>query len=107
MANFSNWTLYETTPTLLFQQIVDLLFQPWEIILNGRPDYFQIDKGILMDRYVAHAAHLRPRKLGMLVDEVWGGAVDLVHGLADDLDIADNRVLDLPVLLKGCEIWEG
>jgi hypothetical protein len=43
----------------------------------------------------------------MLFDEVRCGAVDLVHGLADDLDIADNRILDLRVLSKGREIRNG
>jgi len=35
------------------------------------------------------------------------GAVDLVNGLADDLYVADNRVLNLPILLKGLEVWYG
>ena len=60
-----------------------------------------------MDRDVAHCAHQRPRKLGMLFDEIRRGAVDLVHGLADDLDIADNRILSLRVLSKGFEVMEG
>jgi hypothetical protein len=37
----------------------------------------------------------------MLFYEVRRGAIDLVHSLADDLDIADNRVLSLRVLFKG------
>ena len=36
----------------------------------------------------------------MLRDELRGHAVDAVHGLADDLDIADNRILHLRVLLE-------
>jgi len=60
-----------------------------------------------MDGYVAHRAHLRPWKLGMLCDEVRRGAVDLVNGLADDLYVANNRVLNLPILLKGLEVWYG
>jgi hypothetical protein len=55
--------------------------------------------------YVAHPAHLRPWKLGMLCDEVRRGAVDLVNGLADDLYVADNGVLNLQVLVKGLEVW--
>ena len=60
-----------------------------------------------MDRHVAHRAHLRPRKLGMLLDEVRRGTVDLVHSLADDLDVANNRVLNLRVLLEGFEVRYG
>ena len=60
-----------------------------------------------MNRYVAHAAHLRPWDLGMLFDEFRRGAVDLVYGLANDLDVADNRVLNLRVLLKRCEVRNG
>ena len=44
---------------LSFQQSIDLVFQLGQIILDGRPDYFQVDKEILMDCYVAHPAHLR------------------------------------------------
>ena len=43
----------------------------------------------------------------MLFDEVWCGALNLADGFANDLDVADNRVLNLPVLLKGIEIWHG
>jgi hypothetical protein len=92
------------TRTLSLQQSSNLLLQLGQIILDGGPDDFQIDKEILMDRDVAHSAHLRPWKLGMLFDEVGRGAVDLVYGLADDLDIADNRVLGLRVLFKGFEV---
>jgi len=41
----------------------------------------------------------------MLFDEVWCGALNLADGFANDLDVADNRVLNLPVLLKGFEVW--
>ena len=44
-----------------------------------------------MDGYVAHPAHFRPWKLGMLCDEARRGAVDLVNGLADDLYVAQPR----------------
>jgi hypothetical protein len=43
----------------------------------------------------------------MLFDEVWRRVLNLAHGFANDLDVADNRVLNLPVLLKGIEIWHG
>jgi len=43
----------------------------------------------------------------MLFDEVWCGALNLADGFANDLDVADNRVLNLPVLLKGFEVWHG
>lgn len=75
-----------------------------QIVPDCRPDYFQIDKEILMDRHVGLGAHLRPRKPGMLLDKVRRNAVDLVHGLADDLDVANNGVLNLRVLLKSCEV---
>ncbi len=33
--------------------------------------------------------------------------MNLAHGFADDLDVADNRILNLRILLKGCEVWHG
>ena len=76
------------TRTLSLQQGVNLLLQLGQIIFDGGPDDLQIDEEILMDRHVAHSAHLRPWKLGMLFEEVRRDAVDLVHGLANDLYIA-------------------
>lgn len=83
------------------------MFELGKIVFDGGPDYFQIDKEVLMDRYVAHAAHLCPRNLWMLLDEVGRGEVDLVHGFADDLDVADNRILNLRVLMKGLQVDNG
>ena len=43
----------------------------------------------------------------MLFDEIRRGAIDPVHGLADDFDIADNRILNLQVLFKRFEVRDG
>jgi hypothetical protein len=43
----------------------------------------------------------------MLFDEVRGSAVDPVHGLADDLDVSNNGILNLRVRLKGFEVRYG
>ncbi len=53
---------------------------------------------------LAHPAHLRPGKLRMLSDEIRCSAVDLIRGLADDLDVANDGVLNLWVLSKSIEI---
>ncbi len=40
----------------------------------------------------------------MLSDEVRGCAGDLVHGLADDLEVSNNGILNLPVGSKGLKV---
>jgi hypothetical protein len=65
---------------------------------------FSDPQKILMDRYIAHRAHLCPWKLGMLLDEVRRGAVDLDYGLADGLNVANDSVLNLQVVLRGLEV---
>ena len=50
------------------------LFQFGQIAPDSGPDYFQIDKEILMDCYIAHTPHLCPWEPGMLLDEVRRGA---------------------------------
>jgi hypothetical protein len=60
-----------------------------------------------MDHYVTHAAHSRPRKLRVSINELRGQIVNLVHCLTDNLDIAYNRILDLLVLLESFEILQG
>ena len=57
-----------------------------------------------MDRYIAHSTHLLPGNLGMLSDEFRCGAVDLVHGLADDFYVANHGILNLLVLLESFEV---
>ena len=77
------------------QQGIDLPLQSWKVVSDRPPDDFQIQEEVLMDRYVAHPAHLRPGNLGMQLDKVRCGEVDFAHGLADDLDVANNSVLNL------------
>jgi hypothetical protein len=90
---------------LSLEQSLNLLFQFGQIIPDSRPDDFQIDKEVLMDRYVAHAAHLRPGNFRVLFDEGRRRAVNLVHGFANNFDLADNSVLNLRIVLKGFDVW--
>ena len=53
-----------------------------------------------MNDDVTHPAHLRPLNLGVLFGEAGRHAVELAHGLADDFNGANNRVLDLKVLAE-------
>jgi hypothetical protein len=87
-----------------FKKSADLLFKFGEIVVDGGPHYTQIDGEDFMDRYVAHPAHSRPWNIWMLLDEVRGCAGDLVHGLADDLDVSNDGILNLRVRLKGLEV---
>jgi hypothetical protein len=41
---------------------------------------------------IANVAHIRPWELRMLSDELRGHAIDVIHGLADNFDIADDRI---------------
>ena len=43
----------------------------------------------------------------MLRDELRGHAVNLGRGLADDLDVADNPILNQRVPLKGINVRQG
>jgi hypothetical protein len=78
--------------------MIDLLFQLRQILGNRLPEDFQIHVKIGVNDDVAHVAHLPPRKLRMLRDEVRGHMINLGRGLADDLDVADNPILNQRVL---------
>jgi hypothetical protein len=60
-----------------------------------------------VDHHIAHRAHLRPGNLLVLFDEVWGGTLNVVNGLADNLDIADNGILNLRILLNAARSGTG
>jgi hypothetical protein len=78
----------------LAQQMIDLLFQLRQILLNGAPDDLQIHHEIGVSNDIAHVAHVRPWKLRMLGDELRSHAIDVIHSLADNFDIADDRILN-------------
>lgn len=42
----------------------------------------------------------------MLVDEFWDDPIDLVHRLADNLNIAYDCILDLFIVLESFKIWQ-
>src|SRR5271169_6204125 len=46
---------------LLDQQTINLLFELGQIILDGTPNDFPIHVEVVMNHFVAHAAHLGPR----------------------------------------------
>jgi hypothetical protein len=85
----------------LAEQLIDLLFQLRQILLNGAPDDLQIHREIGVSNDIVH---VRPWKLRMLSDELRGHATNVVHGLADNFDIADDHILHERVLLEGVKV---
>ena len=60
-----------------------------------------------MNNDVAHCSHLRPWKLSMLIDKIRCQGDDLAHSLADNLDVAYHRILNLPVLFERLKVRQG
>ena len=60
-----------------------------------------------MNHHVAHRAHLRPWYLRVLINELGGDAVNLVHGLADNLDVVDYGILYLLVFWNASKSCDG
>jgi hypothetical protein len=43
----------------------------------------------------------------MLIDKIRCQSINLAHCLADDLDVAYNRILNLSVLFERLKVWQG
>jgi hypothetical protein len=88
------------------EQTVDLLFQGWQIILDGVPDHVPIHVEVFMNYLVAHAAHLKPRQFRMIGDKRGGHVLNMVRGLAGDFNITNHGILRSGVLLERLGVFE-
>ena len=71
-----------------------LIPQQGQIALDGIPECAEIDGIIAMNERVAHAIGEVEPQLRMTLREGGIGSLNLVGRLADDLEIADNRILN-------------
>jgi hypothetical protein len=74
--------------------------QQRQIALDGIPDCAEIDGIIAVNERIAHAIGEVEPQLRMILREGWIGSLNLVGGLANDLEIADDGVLHERVLLE-------
>jgi hypothetical protein len=69
-----------------------LVFEIWEIFLNGIPDLIKVDSEILMNENIPHGDNLIPRDVEKLFFEF---GFQFVSSLSNDFKAAANGILYL------------
>jgi len=75
-----------------------------EIGNNSFPNGCQIDAEILMDQFVPHAGNIFPGNIGVSFLYILG---KVLRRLADNLELANDPILDQPLSQKGIIIESG
>ena len=65
--------------------------------MDRAPDKFEFYTEIFVDQFVPHGSDISPRDFRIGTFHIFR---EVLHGLTYDLEIADNRILRLPVSNK-------
>ncbi len=83
-----------SAPKSIKDHMLDLAFQPWQIMLDNLPHNFLVDSEIMMRQAITGSCHISPRNIQMLAFKF---IRQILGCLANHLEISNDRILCLMV----------